>query len=863
MLFRFFILGLLLLLSSQLSAQKNVSVYDVLNDYSNNHQLTLLFSKLDLSKDSLSKTEAQEAIRDIQSIRSQLLRFKLSADVVGNQLVIFPIKRKLINISGIVLDKQTGERLPGASIYVKGRQQGVISNGYGYFNLLDVIQGERIYVSYIGYPLDSFKVSKGIYNYNIALKPSYQLKVIEVTANRKDNLSVPRTGKILSSIELLPVSLTEGSQDVNAWIMQKSGVQALPGGFRGFSVRGAHNSQNLILLDDAPLYLPSHGWGYKSSVPGESLKSIEFYNNFGPAKYGDRVGGVLHLRLKDGSSNHFMSTFSAGLTDVYGSIEGPINKGSYYIGARHSLTGLWLGALRPTQSNTSSIPNINFDYYDVSAKINYPIGTKHQLYASVFSGRDDYKDKGELDYQGEFAINSIKDFSDRRWSNHTLSLRHNWALKTNSFLTTTATLSQFEFSSKDVFELTERNLKTQPLFSFANTILQSQLTDFGLKQDLEHAFNTQLKSNFGWDYAFRQTQIIAHSINVARRLSPLTRGEETSSSALLPNTMNFSLYATLDYTHSKFFDIQTGLRFVNQFGGEEVFSGILPRVNFNYKPFTNFRLFGNYGRAKQFMHNIETSNPGLPQGLWVNSVYGLKPQSSNAFNLGASFEIKGLPIFISSYYNTIDNLPRFKLSFAGLALANWTNIVEVGKARNMGIEIGGELPISIGKLTFSYTLSRAERIFESKKLPEVERFALDRLHQANVSCQLNLSAKWMLGAVVRGGSGAPGRLPTRNPFDLNLPRTNVPLTNYWTYDGKQVQLDPVFSFDLGFQYRNEENWGIQKISLGIKQFFWKKNPLFVNIKGNSEGQNGATIYEYTQISMFPFIPILRYNTTIW
>ena len=71
----------------------------------------------------------------------------------------FSFAQEEYNLSGYIIDSETGETLIGANIYITSSKQGVSSNSYGYFSINIKPQKDTIICSYIGYETDSLKIN--------------------------------------------------------------------------------------------------------------------------------------------------------------------------------------------------------------------------------------------------------------------------------------------------------------------------------------------------------------------------------------------------------------------------------------------------------------------------------------------------------------------------------------------------------------------------------------------------------------------------------------------------------------------------------------------------------------------------------
>lgn len=177
------------------------------------------------------------------------------------------INAQTYKIKGVVYDSQTKESLIGVPIIVKDNQgRGVASDEKGDYVLTLPKGNYTLQIEYIGYERKEIEISltKDI-RQEIELKQSaIGLKEIVVSGERADaNVSSPQTGVErleIEKINKLPVLL--GERDIIKTIQLTPGVQGAGEGSSGFYVRGGSADQNMILLDNVPLYNASHLMGF-------------------------------------------------------------------------------------------------------------------------------------------------------------------------------------------------------------------------------------------------------------------------------------------------------------------------------------------------------------------------------------------------------------------------------------------------------------------------------------------------------------------------------------------------------------------------------------------------------------------------
>ncbi len=791
--------------------------------------------------------------------------FGLTYNFLANQVILTATKKQLITFSGFVEDVNSGERLVGAAVYLQNSPRGTYTNGYGYFSLQNLDAKDTVTIKYLGYPAKRVSAKAALSGRTtVRLRPSYQLDLVEIFPVDEELSQLSNAGKSVPLGLIRKTEFIRGQPDLNAWLNLQPGVTSAPLGFGGYSIRGADPSQNLILLDDATLYLPSHLGGYMSVVPGEAIKSVQLYKNAGKARYGDRVGGVLDIRLRDGSNEKRKTNVNFGLSDLSFNTEGPIGKGSYFFSGRRGLTDFWLKALRPTiQPQQTNIPNIDYTFYDIAAKINYPLGPRQRIHASVFMAKDEYD---EFDEATRFVGSSQNQFTDRSirtWSNLVSSLRYNLTIGSRWFANTTLTASQFNYDALDVFAETQGINTPSTTFEFEDSFFGTRLRDLSLRQDVEFAWKEGLSLKLGAD-------AVQHRFEVGT-LREDTTGvgvvtERDYNQLKLPevNTYDLSSYGYVDWQVSSKLGLNLGLRVSGQLGGEETFLAVLPRISFDYKYSKLLSFHGDGGISRQYIHQVSTLNPGLPRDLWVPSVNGLTPQENRYVSFGVNVEsLKQQAFGVDIYASQVEGLSRFGNEVIGVSLDDWGNTIRRGSGYTYGAELRYTGNFSELQYDITYSFMVATRQFEDALgfFEREERFELDRRHFSAVSMRYPLKDNWGVGATWSIGSGLPSRIPFSNPGDPTPPPTSQPLTPPWTYGLEQIEL-PIFqSLDLGVNYTKSVKSYVYNLSFGVQNVYLHRNTLFLNLQLKENASNGENRDRITSVSAPPILPFLRYGIT--
>ena len=288
------------------------------------------------------------------------------------------------SISGTIKDAATGETLLGATIYDVTTGKGAVSNEYGFYSLSLTAGKHDILISYLGYTDIQKEIDlQSNMKLSIELQPAQdelEEVVITTTKNTKSQTQAVITGSVNlkpKDIKQLPSLL--GEPDITRAVLTQPGVSTVGEGASGFNVRGGNIDQNLILLDEAPIYNSSHVWGFFSIFNTDAIKDMQLYKGGIPARYGGRASAVLDIRQREGNSKEFKGEGGIGLLFSRLTLEGPIKKDklSFLLSGRRSYFDLAFPLFKNLKETaftfTTSTPNyhgilmriINFTFPDI------------------------------------------------------------------------------------------------------------------------------------------------------------------------------------------------------------------------------------------------------------------------------------------------------------------------------------------------------------------------------------------------------------------------------------------------------------------------------------------------------------------
>jgi hypothetical protein len=751
---------------------------------------------------------------------------------------------KPVTVSGFIRDAKNGETLKGAVIYPKENPAvGITSNSYGYFSLTIPAGNYTIMVQYLGYktrniPLElkeNMQISIDMQEESIALKE------ITITGERRNNNVV--SGELISKInvrEIQNIPVILGEKDILKTIQLLPGVSPAGEGNAGFYVRGGGVDQNLILLDEAPVYNPSHLMGFFSTFNSDAIKDITLYKGGFPAEYGGRLSSVVDIKMNEGNNKEFHVSGGIGIIASRLAVEGPIlkNKGSFMISARRTYADVFLKLL-PGSGADSTAKKSTLYFYDLNMKANWQFTGKDRLYFSCYLGRDRFNLGGSL------GLN---------WGNVTATTRWNHIFSDKIFSNTSLIFNRYSYN----FNVAVGNMTMNVI---------SEIKDWNLKEDIHYYLNSNNTIKVGINSIYHtfvpskvDSSAFFHVKSMDNRFAlenALYFSNEQTISDHLKATygIRYSLFSSIGpgtiYSYDEVSDVVDSIRYpkgkiFNTYGGFE------PRVILNYIINDSSSVKFSYARTRQYIHLLSNTTSTTPFDLWVPSNINILPEIADQFSVGYFRNLSNnmFETSVEIYYKTLQNQIDYR-NGANLIL---NNKVEAQLIFGKGWGYGAEFLIrkKYGKMTgwISYTLSKTKRQFKSINEGNPFLAKQDRPHNLaivgmyEISKRLTFSATWIFcsGNVVTFPSG-------RYVIDGNV----VPY--YTERNGYRMPDYHRLDFGITLQGRKrdrfESNW-----NFSVYNAYARANAYAINFQPDP---NDPTKMQAVQLSLFRFVPAISYN----
>ncbi|MBY0434845.1 MAG: TonB-dependent receptor [Cyclobacteriaceae bacterium] len=793
----------------------------------------------------------EKTITVIMSELSSLAGFRY--DIVEGQMILQPAGREekqqdqKVTLSGFLKDDRTGEALIGATVLFPQLAVGAASNAYGFYSVTVPKGKYTVQSSFVGYDAvtEEIDLTSSLAR-DVTLKEGppvlQEILVTDQSSIAIDEVQTTKASLRPKTVEERPALF--GEMDVLKSLESVPGVKLHSDGSTFYYVRGGQRDQNLVLIDGSPIYNPSHILGIFSTIIPDAANDITLYKGEMPASIGGRLSSVLDVQTKKGNDQRVQAWGNLGLISTKLGIEGPLtkDKSSFLLSYRVSRLK-WLFQLADNNIK-------QFQFYDLTGKLNFKIDPRNQVYFSFYSGADNYFNKT----------------SGISWSNAAATARWNHLFNNRLFLNTTVAGSAYSYSLfSDLATDTRWNSR------ISNVHLKGDFSYF-IQPDNELTFGAALSGYF-MDPGNFQTRTSA-------RL-PALSVRNTGESVLYVNhelkrgRWGFNYGARLtNWTNAGesfefVFDDARQVRdtlFYKKGENYNSYVNLEPRATVQYGINENSSVRLGYARNVQNLHLITNSiSPFTSLEVWLPSSINIQPQLANQITMGYYRHLANLGISFSGevFYKKLYN----QIDYTAHAETLLNPLIERELRFGSGTAYGVELLMKkeTGRLRgwFGYSYARAKRRFaELNNGQEFNAFS-DRPHQISCMLSYDITLRWNLAANWNFLTGAPFTSPV----------------SFYQYNGQEVpiygqrsndRLPDYHRMDISSTWklnRNLENKFQHSLTFSIYNFYGRKNALFINY---NKIQTGPTDFKIptdliqadrvaSQTYLFQFTPSLSYN----
>lgn len=630
-------------------------------------------------------------------LKLSLAGSKVDFEYIADTYILYPkpsqskSKKRSFTISGVVIDKNTRESLPFASIAVPGTKISATSNTDGKFTLMN-IPGDTlaVQINYLGYmPLII----------TLRDKTSNEIVICEMIPQERSLPSVQVVANIqpLIDINTIPCQFTFnpaqisnlpnlGENDVFSALRRLPGIRGGLDASSGLKIRGGASDHNLVMFDGITVYHVDHFYGFLSAFNTNVIKNIQIDKGAYSAKYGGRVSGVVNITGIDG--NKIDPGIIAELTTLSANIRAELplvpEKASLVFAFRRSFTdvlqtstyknlfnNIFNSSIPTTDNNTIDVfggsQEPEYVFSDLNAKVNFMPSAKDAISLSYYQASDDVK----INFEGTRENLTRNAVDDTNWGTRGGSLK--WSRKWNKRFFTYANYGISRYKSDLEAEDSYFFMNSDTLFSRIFYMQQNKVNDNTLRLDNTYEINAKTRLDFGYwnsDYeitvqAQNQNNIVQDSISKARLQA---------------------IYGELNREMGKW-NVSAGLRTSYYTGTSSVL--FEPRLAVTYPLSETLELKGAYGIFHQIIRRLNERSLylSIPETWTLSGEKTVPILRSDHYVLGFLYSKNKWQLDVEGYHKYESGTVDFLLPEFGFATGDLNQFNIGGNRKIFGLDV--------------------------------------------------------------------------------------------------------------------------------------------------------------------------------
>ncbi|MBC3756863.1 carboxypeptidase-like regulatory domain-containing protein [Hyunsoonleella sp. SJ7] len=755
---------------------------------------------------------------------------------------------------GVIKDENSNTPIENMVISIRGSNSNTTTNNKGFFTL-EVPAGlvilETKLFGYEDIQKEVLVYGNGSINLS-ASESAQQLEEVNIEANANQNVKdvvVGLTKINTEGIKNIPVVL--GERNILKVATTLPGIKTVGEGASGYNVRGGRADQNLILLDDAVLYTPSHFLGFFSALNPFTTGSADIYKGSIPVEFGGRISSVFDIKTKDGNQEKLTGEGSIGPITANLSIETPVvkNKSSLVLGVRSTYSQWILKSL-----DEESLKNSQASFYDGVLKYNHKINEKNNIQSTLYYSND------------VFSITSDSIFS---YNNLLASVKWNHSFNAKNKAELIAVNSQYKYGIEF-----EGNANSN--FDFDYTINEAQIKlKMRYLHSKKHKFDYGISSKLyridpGNISPLGSNSIVeTRSINQEKGLESaiyISDLFEVNDKLLLDFGLRYSVFSALGERTQNIYETNgpknaSTVIETRDFGNNETiktYGGPELRLSLRYFLSPDISVKASYNKTIQYLHLLSSNTTISPTDIWKLSDLNIEPQRADQLALGLykNFKDNSFEVSIEGYYKRMSSLLDYKVGAELLLNENIEQEVLQGEGKAYGAEV--LIKKDKGKLNgwLGYTYSRAFVKLDSAILQERvnngEFFPanFDKPHDFSLIANYKLTQRYSISTNFTYQTGRPITYPVGKFIYAGEEQVLYS-------DRNQFRIPDYYRLDLGINI--EGNHKIKKLA----HSFW--NISVYNVLGRNNpysvffvSENGEVQAYKTSIFSIP-VPTITYN----
>lgn len=728
-----------------------------------------------------------------QSKKKSLKNTKIKTVRIGKENKID--SRAIFKLNGYAKELISGKPLSDVNIFVKNSKQGVVTDASGYFELelskgLNVIEASSLGLERLQKNVIIF--NDGALNFLLD-EDIEELDEVIVEGDQDNNVVESEMGtNSVDAEESKNVPLVMGERNILKVATTLPGVTTAGEGSAGFNVRGGKTDQNLILLDDAVIYNPSHFFGIFQALNPFTTKNIKIYKGSVPAKFGGRLSSVFDITSKDANTSEFKGEASIGPVTNNLALEIPLKKDktSIMFGGRSSYSDWILKSL-----DEKSLENSKANFYDLVTKFNSKIDSTNEIKATAYYSKDNFSITSDSVYKYNNALFSIA-----------------WDKKINE-----KNIGRLSLTSSSYGFNIDYDGESNNDFGFDYSIDE---VGFNLNMNYLHSNDHKISYGISSKKYFVNPGNI-HPVGLESEIVPfnspkekglesaiyLSDNFEVNDKFLINLGLRYSMFQALGGASPRVYEEglpkndDTVIETLNFNNNETIknYGGLETRLSTRYLINNELSIKAGYNSMYQYIHTLSNNTTLSPIDTWKLSDYNIKPQQSQQVALGLFKNIDGnnYEISVEGYYKKLMDVPDFKTGAQLLLNENIETEILQGDGKAYGLELllrknKGKLSGWLG-YTYSRSLIKFDSDFEEENVNEGRYFSsnYDKPHNLSIVSNFKVTRRFSFSANFEYQTGRPVTYPIGNYNYLG--------STYAIYsDRNKFRIPDYYRLDLSF-----------------------------------------------------------------
>ena len=643
---------------------------------------------------------------------------------------------------------------------------------------------------------------------------------------RMGNVQLGAESLEMRSLEKAPVLF--GEVDIIKSITLLPGVRQESEGSGGYMVRGGTASQNLVQLDGATFYNPSHVMGIFSTFNEDALAGTTLYKGLMPSCYGGATSSVLDIQLAPGNMEQWHASGTIGVLAAKLNANGPIvkEKLSLAVSARRSYVDLFLKMVPQYRSTV-------MHFYDINAKLRYHPRQEDYIDVSCSISHDNM---------------GISDIMWMDWGNIAGSLK--WTSYRGDrwkFMTTGSWTSYSGDMWMDIIGDHQR------MNEYIHTAALNERAIYGIadSHELEAGFRTELFRVKSGEWVVNSTREKDIRSGWGNDLW-LNYTGDLSERFSLQAGIRLNLFSALkghSFTQSEDY-YNPGLQ-QGKNGIDKTYVNFEPRLSMKLEVAEHHNLKAGVTASSQNLHAIRTSSNSFPFDRFAITSRRVKPETSWQYSIGyAGMNGTGMWEWSAEgYYKSMENVYDYRSGVTIFTDINLENLILGGKGRSYGMEL--MLRKNSGRLTgwLSYTLSKTQTKIDGINDNRWYDASNDRRHDLNAVAMFDLTDRWSLSASFLYASGQA----------LSVPDAKYQLsgaTIYYYARRNSYRTPSTHRLDISANYRHSGKRFTYEWNIGIYNLYNHYNPYMIYFENCPDNESGTRAVQY---SMYGIVPSVSYT----